>query len=320
MKTILFHIFLLGMFCLFLFFPIITLNGAAAGLLLWYKVLLPSLLPFIILTSVIIKTHAFSLISKTLGGLIGKLFSVSKDASIAIIIGFLCGYPMGAKVINDLNETHLISENEAQYLLSFCNNTSPMFLISFFILQILEDKAMLIPVLLSLYLSPIIMSCFTRRYYHIHIPNSKNLNTKINISHNEYSENILNQKFSFQLLDEVIMESIRLIMKIGGYVMLFSIFINLITTLTYTYIPCIKYFVPLLEITNGLEIYKSLDNIEVLYYCMIFLVSFGGLCSIGQTQCVLQSNKIKISHYFIQKIITAIIAVIISILYMGFYS
>ncbi len=319
-KITAFHIFLLGIFCLFLIFPVSTLNGAASGLLLWYNILLPTLLPFIILTSIIIKTQAFSILSKIIGPILGQLFHVSRAGSLAIIIGFLCGYPMGAKVIGDLYESHNISQKEAQYLLSFCNNTSPMFIISFFLLQILNDSTKLIPVLLALYVAPILMSVLMRHFYQIEHPST---NTCFYTNHtDDFSDNSniskskLNRRFSFQLLDEVIIESITLIMKIGGYVMIFSILINLCTTLILPHFPMLYYGVPMLEITNGLEMYQHMQLTPFTYLCMIFLISFGGFCAVGQTSCVLPSSDLKLSHYFIQKIITAIIAVIISLLYI----
>lgn len=320
-KTTIFHIFLLGIFGLFLFFPLPTLNGAASGLLLWYNILLPTLLPFIMLTSIIIKTQAFSLISKFIGPTLGRIFRVSDSGSLAIIIGFLCGYPMGAKVIGDLYDNGNVSQREAQYLLSFCNNTSPMFIVSFFVLQILGDTTKLLPVLLALYLAPITLSLFTRIWYsssyrikYTHEKTSSEKNSEKN------SEKKLNQRFSFQLLDEVIIESITLILKIGGYIMLFSILISLSNTLLISIFPKLTYIIPMLEITNGLAMYQNMETSTLQYLCMIFLISFGGFCAVGQTQCVLTSPDIKISHYFAQKIITAMIAVIISILYIQFFS
>ena len=57
----------------------------------------------------------------------------------------------------------------------------------------------------------------------------------------------------------------------------------------------------MLEITNGLQIYKGILHRNTNYSLMIFLVSMGGFCSIGQTQCVITAPEIKISHYFKQK-------------------
>ncbi|MFI3170959.1 MAG: transporter [Eubacteriales bacterium] len=307
MKTFLLHIFVLFLFFLLLIFPMETLNGATAGLLLWYQVLLPTLLPFIIVSTLLIKTKAYQTIYKFTGSTIGKFFHTTQGGTLAVIIGFLCGYPMGAKVINDLRMQDTISEQEAKYLLSFCNNTSPMFIISYFIYQILEDTSLLFPTFLALYSAPILVSFFTRRIYKI---DSK--------SYLAYEPQNLppksNSRFSYKVLDDIIMDSISLILKIGGYVMLFSIFICLSTTLTSRYMPSLRYLIPLLEITNGLNIYRSLNPELLQYSSMLFLVSFGGLCAVGQTQCVLDSQELKISHYFFQKIITAIIAVIIGVL------
>lgn len=304
MKATLSHMFLLSMFCLFLIFPIYTLNGAASGLLLWYNIVLPTLFPFIVITTLMLKTKAFRLISDILGPCFGRFFLVSNEGSLAIIIGFLCGYPMGAKIINDLYEEHSISLNETKYLLSFCNNTSPMFIVSFFVYQILGETQLLSPTLFALYAAPIIMSFITRYIYLLPV-------NKIDFHNN--SEKRYNKKIeiSFQLLDTTIIDSITLILKIGGYIMLFSIFISLSYPLI-AYCPLLFYFIPLLEVTNGITMFHTLITSTVSYLLMIFLISFGGVCAIGQTRCVIKSNDIKIFPYFLQKIITAIIAVIIS--------
>lgn len=122
-------------FFLILLFPKTCVTGAGKGLVLWFHTVLPTLLPFLILTNLLLETGAIHLLSKLTKPLFCRLFHVSEYGSIVILSGFLCGYPLGSKFTADLLRRQKISYREASYLLSFCNNTSPMFIISFFIQQ-----------------------------------------------------------------------------------------------------------------------------------------------------------------------------------------
>ena len=76
----------------------------------------------------------------------------------------LCGYPMGAKVTADLVCTKKIERSEAAYLLSFCNNTSPVFIVNFIIHKILRDRTLLVPTLIILIAVPIFLSFFSEDF------------------------------------------------------------------------------------------------------------------------------------------------------------
>ena len=309
MRKFVIQLLLIVLFGTILVCPVITLQGAATGLLLWYQVVLPTLFPFLILTNLLLKSQAFECIGNTLGVLIGKCFRTSKSGSFAVIVGFLCGYPLGAKVIADLHCKGLISQQEAQYLLSFCNNSSPMFIVSFFVYQILQDSQYLFVTLLSLYAAPIILSFFTYRYYmHSTVPYTYNTKQCAALAETPAVPKLR----IMELLDSSIMDGVYIITKIGGYIMLFSIVIQLFLAwkgLPYT---ISQYLLPLLEVTSGLRLFQSISDSTLRYLCMIFLVSFGGFCAVAQTQCVLYQSPLRIVPYLIQKIITAIIAVIIS--------
>lgn len=305
MRNSIYKIILLSVFFLCLIFPVQTLEGAVSGLMLWFDILLPTLLPFIIITTLIVRTQAFTLINLLLSPVLERIFHTSKSGSFAILVGFLCGYPMGAKVINDLYKGKSISYHEAQYLLSFCNNTSPMFIISFVMNQTLHYSNYTVPVISSVYLASIIMSFFTRKYY-----------IKDSDCYSTYEPE--KTRFSMNILDESIMDGISLITKIGGYIMMFSILICMTIHLSIAYLPVLQYFLPLLEITNGVQLYSTNMSFQSQIFPIIFLIAFGGICSIAQTQCVLEGSDLKIAPYIAQKIITAMIAVIIGMLFIQF--
>ena len=134
---------LLILFFFLLFFPRQTLEASKSGLLLWFDSILPTLLPFLIVSGLILKTSLSDYFQKYLGPAFRRLFHCSDSGAFCLLCGLLCGYPVGARLIALQLQEDQLSLEEGQYLLSFCNNISPMFCISYGILQTLHASNVL---------------------------------------------------------------------------------------------------------------------------------------------------------------------------------
>ena len=97
--------FLTLLLCLFFIFLLIFSNSnifaAQNGLLLWAKHIIPSLFPFFVATELLNYTNISYYFSKFFERIMKPLFNVPGEASYAFIMGLLCGYPVGAKIINN---------------------------------------------------------------------------------------------------------------------------------------------------------------------------------------------------------------------------
>ena len=111
--------------------PIHASEASAAGLLLWFNTLVPVLLPFFILSSLLIALDGVSYLTRFLYPVLHKIFGCSRNGCFCLAAGFLCGFPTGAKITGDLTRAGRISAEEGNYLLGFCNNVSPAFLTGF---------------------------------------------------------------------------------------------------------------------------------------------------------------------------------------------
>ena len=149
MKNHFFQFFLILCFFVMLSFPSEVFEGAKSGLLLWFLTVLPTLFPFLLISRLLLDSCACSLLNKLLAPVISRLFGISAQGSFAFIVGFLCGYPMGAKITADLFHARQISKAEASYLLSFCNNTSPAFLIHYIVLGYFQNPRLIFPSVLN---------------------------------------------------------------------------------------------------------------------------------------------------------------------------
>ncbi len=293
-------------FSVMLLFPKAVFNGASEGLLLWFQILLPTLLPFLIITNLLLYTDSIHLISNTAGPFLCRLFHVSKNGSFAVIAGFLCGYPMGAKVTADMTASGQISESEGRYLLSFCNNTSPVFILNYIVWKTLHQDRLLFPTLFILMISPMILSIFTRKYY---LSGRKSFISS-SIQHNK------TKKWDFGIIDACIMDSFEAITKIGGYIILFSVILSLCQTIPVE-IPGLSLILPTLEVTNGILMIGRMDIPFVFQYpILLSLTSFGGFCSAAQTQCMIRKAGLPILPYILEKLATALVASLLAVLYL----
>ncbi len=112
----------------FALFPEAVLRGAQSGLALCINAVIPSLLPFMLLSSCVIKSN----FSKPLGAVLSKILSpltgISSSGCVCFITGLFGGYGAGARAVYECYKQKQITKKEAQRLLAFCNNAGPLFI------------------------------------------------------------------------------------------------------------------------------------------------------------------------------------------------
>lgn len=261
-----------------------------------------------IVSNLLIGTRAIDAISKVFGPVMCRLFGVTRYGSFAIIAGFLCGYPMGGKVTADLVRKQYITWQEGQYLLSFTNNTSPMFIISYVVWQNLKDTSRTMPALLILILSPILCSFLFRIYYR---PGAR--------IHSSGCPP-LPKAAAASLMDSCIMNGFETITKVGGYIMLFSILIALLQKLPLDHFLFSLLLLPSLEMTNGIPLLcASPLSADACFVLSLALTSFGGWCSVAQTRSMVQGTRLPITPYIIEKLITTLVTSLLAYTYIRLF-
>lgn len=274
-------IFLFSILILLLVFHNDTIIGAKQGLLLWYQSLVPSLLPFILITNALSETNSY----QTLAYFLHKYFPNKTYELIAISFGNLCGYPIGAKIIDDFVKNQFLSIGSANMILAFSSQVSPMFLIGYVYPQMIGKTLPLSIFLISIYLPILLLYPF--------LNNNSSIKKQDTTNHNQ----------SFQIIDSFY-QSVQIIMNIGIYIMIFSILLHILNN--YCKGTLINVFLSFLEITTGLNKLKVLPMAQSLKIPIICaLCAFGGICSIYQIKCVLSYKNINIKKYLVNKIIFA---------------
>lgn len=120
---------LLGLALLLFAFPGESAQGARQGVSLCAELIIPSLFPFFVLSSLLIATGLAELCARPLGRLLSPLFGTSGAGLSALVLGLVGGYPVGARTLAQLAERKACSPKELRRLSLFCNNCGPAFFV-----------------------------------------------------------------------------------------------------------------------------------------------------------------------------------------------
>lgn len=366
MKTTLIRLLSIFVFATMLLFPADTLSGAATGLLLWFQTVLPTLLPCMIAADYLIRIRADRYLTRFLAKPLSLLFGISRDSAYAVLVGFLCGCPMGAKTTASLLDEGRISRREASYLLSFCNQPSPMFLTGYLCLSLLAGTETaapiasapfgksipLIPVmLLGAYGSAILVSFFYRalRRMHEKLTASDNLpyaqskpavlntstGTDANANPNTNSNPVPSlrsgpgsssrpQKAAhpspLQLLETSMMTSFEVMVKIGGYMILFSVLETFIGKFPFLHPALKSILMGFVEMTTGSRQIAATLKFPWSAALCCGVTAFGGLSGFAQTANVLKDSGLNTGRYFLWKLLQGFLATVIVLSGSFFYS
>ena len=312
-KKSLLTLLLLLLITLLILFPNLCLEAAQNGLLLWFNKVLPSLLPFMIFINLLVPLDGLKGLISVAQPFTKRIWHLPGYSFFAFLMGLLGSYPMGAKTVKILYKEGKLSASDAQLTLCFCNNCGPLFIIAtvgtamfhstelgYFLLFIHISSAFL----LSL--------CITR------------FNT-LSIDSTIQEATPTTPPFT-TILNHSVMNAMETILCVGGYIILFSVLLSLLTQT-----PLLVRITQLLQlptemtrlltalIASTLEISNGtfmLSTLSPHIYTIAFTsscISFGGFCIFFQTLYVLD-DCLPIGPYLFAKLIQSFISFALTLL------
>lgn len=256
-----------------LIFPQVTLDGASEGLRLWFQNVLPAQFPFMICILLLLKNG--------LGSGSGSVPSV-------FLTGILSGYPGGAKSIEVLYRQGQISAKRLQWLMSFCNNSGPLFMVGTIGIGIFGSAAIGYRILITHLLSAMLCGC-------IFSIGGRGETFRVRGSQR------IEESFGAQL-GSCVTETASVMIMVGGFMMLYCVLIRLCGRLW----PGADYLCSLLEMTNGAAQFAKLPPVWSVPLAGA-LVSMGGLCVYSQTCTVLEHTPFSGPRYLVAKCLQGIL-------------
>ena len=319
---------------IFLFFTISMLifsnsniSAVKSGLSLWATSIVPSLFPFFVSTELLMHTNIPIILGNILDKYMKPLFNVNGAGSFAFIMGLISGYPMGAKIACEFRKNNICSKEECERLLSFTNNSGPLFIIGTIGISMYRSSTIGFLLFISHFLSCIIVG-FIFRFW-------KNKNNKINNKFNTIGYIQKKNSVSFSNLGEIMAESITksisTMLLIGGFVVIFSSIISILKTsglinlFSSILFPILKtfdidfsfaapVFTGLLEITTGINSISNIPCKKISQNIIFtsFLLGLGGVSVFLQVFSIVSKSDLSIKPYIYGKLLQSIFSVFIT--------
>lgn len=267
----------------------LSLAYAALGLRLWYEKMVPVLFPFMVLSGTLIRMGLVEMLIRPIRPFFGKLFRISDPAVYTILMGFLCGFPMGARTTAEFRNRQELSVAEGQFLLAFCNNFGPVYFLGFVLPSL--HRTFTLPYLMGMYGIPVIYGLFLRyTVYRTRLQDTSMVSQPVTKSSVRVSLP--------DALDDAVNAAGLSILQLGGYM----IFFNLLNLLPGLILRQSHLLAPLLEITGGLQL---LEGRYPLY--TLLLLPFGGLSCIVQTAGCIRNTGLSLKKYIIHKLVLTLL-------------
>lgn len=288
---------------LFLFLllqPQTALEAVRDGLLLWYHSVLPVLFPFMILSGLIVRLHLIEQLPSWLFVPLQRLFRCSRNGCFAVLAGFLCGFPMGARITHDLHMQNMISDQEAGHLYGFVNNVSPAFVISFLASECVHRPDTALFFLFCILGASFLYGILTR-------PKEIPADTE------DFSSSGEPAAFSFLLVDTCIWEGVRHTVKLGAYITLFSLITAAATCLLPPHGTASLIIPSCLEVTNGVLAVSSCElPFFILAPLLCAVCAFGGLSAFAQTISIASMDSTLAFQYLKSRVTVTLLAALLS--------
>ena len=292
-----------AMLCLF-FAPAEAIESARYGLSLCAELIVPSLLPFFAASSLLIRLRVPVSLGHLLAPAARRLWGVSGAGASAFLSGICGGYPLGAQTVAEMYGEGLLSKDESERLLGFCNNSvigSGVFS---------SRRAGLLLYIAHVLAAALVGILFRKR----NAPLSP-------------LRPVEAPPFSSALVDSV-RQAVSAVLSVCGFVICFCVFsglldalgvfraaASLIVGISSSEEAAVRVFlVGMLELGSGIGQMRALSPSLPLFALAAFLAGWGGLSVQFQTAAVLGETELSLRRHRIGRLLSGILSALLALL------
>lgn len=252
MKQRYFWVFcVLGLVVSMIVFPVDVFNSAKTGLKAWWEIVFPALLPFFIAAELLMGFGIVHFMGILLEPVMRPLFNVPGCGSFVMAVGFTSGFPISSYITAQLRKDRLCTRVEAERLMCFTNNASPLFMLVAVSVGMFKDPSLGVVIAGAHYLANLTMGLLLR-FYGRHdrelLPTSTNISGRLlSRAYQQLSGAIKkDNRPAGKLLGDAIVNSVNKLLAIGGFVIVFAVVIRILTKigvmsgLTYALTPLLS--------------------------------------------------------------------------------
>lgn len=315
-------------------FPQQGLEAARDGLKIFWEIVLPSLLPFFVLSEILLGLGVVHFFGVLLEPLMRPLFNVPGAGAFALSMGLVAGYPMDAVITGKFRRLGLCTRIEGERLLAFTNTADPLFMFGAVAVGMFGYPQLGMTIALAHYLAAFSVGLIFRFYGREPIkaePETGKSGLFRRAVQRLYQARREDNRPLGKLMGDAVRESIGTLFMIGGFIILFSVIcrvmeeIGLFQALLPAVGGLLKIFGlepvlagPLLkgimEIDLGVMATARQATASLADRLIVagVIIAWSGLSVHGQVISVIHDTDIRIFPYFIARICHALLG--------GFYT
>ncbi len=275
------------------------IEAAQEAIKLCMETVIPSLFPFFVCSGLLCSLGFSSICSHFLSPVMRPLFNLPGSGALALFMGILSGYPIGAATTVDLYKTGQCTKAEAERMLSFCNNSGPMFIIGAVGSSCLGNAVAGQYLYLSHIVAALLVGILFRLYKPSRVPER--------ILPPSFAEA---KKEAFASLGSVVDSSVWSILKVCGFVIFFAVFVKVL--------PYNPYLYSFVEITGGIKALSQNGTEYTLPLISLFL-ALSGLSVLFQVSAIIQPYGLSLKPYIFGKLMQGVLSFIITFLMLKMF-
>ncbi|WP_127587357.1 sporulation integral membrane protein YlbJ [Paenibacillus koleovorans] len=220
---------------LMLAYPNEAWKAALQGLSIWWDILFPALLPFFVISELMLGFGLVHFLGTLLDPLMRPLFRVPGIGGFVMAMGLASGYPVGARLTAQLWEQRLVTREEGERLVAFTTSSDPIFLIGAVSVGFFHDVSLAVVLAAAHYGSCFLIGLLMRFHGRKSVP------TPMHITEGRQGIGLMKRALIAmhhariqdgrplgEMLQEAIQASLRLVMVVGGLVVFFCVFLEML--------------------------------------------------------------------------------------------
>lgn len=312
-------------------FPQESFNASKSGLHMWWQIVFPSLLPFLIISEILISFGVVRFVGVMLEPLMRPLFRVPGVGGFVWAMGLASGFPSGAKFTARLRLEKQISQIEGERLVSFTNSSNPLFIFVAISVGFFHNPNLGLILAVAHYGGNLVVGLIMRFYRQKEEPSFPKKGVKLpslKTALKEMHRTRLKETRPFgKMLGDAVTSSVHTLLMIGGFIILFSVINQLLYQLTITVLLAnivtgflhsvslpttfsIPFISGLFEMTLGAQLTSTVANPTLLQQTIVtsFILAFSGFSVQAQVASILAETDIRFAPFFFARVMHGFIS------------
>lgn len=282
----------------------IAIQYITRGLLLCAKTVIPSLFPFMVLSEIIVTGR---LLDRPLGRVtrpLGRLLLLPTAGCTAVILGLVCGFPVGAKCAVLAAREGLLSKEEAERTVAIANAPSSAFLISAVGVTLWENRAFGTALYACVLLSSLLVGILLARISKSKHKSQENRDTVCDFP----------PRFGAKIFTDAVASATHSILLVCAYVIFFSALVG--TLSGFLDRGCLSgegvaALFSIFELSGGVSRIAALGNTLHAAILTALAVGWSGLSVHCQVLSICDGSNLSLRPYFLSRVLSAILCALL---------